>query len=294
MERSRTRLHRLLVALVLITGLIFSLALPARAGELPPPEQRKLICLSPAITELLYLLDAQDQIIANTIYCNVPEASQSKVKVGTMTHANVEKIIYMRPDLVIVSPLSSKKQIRILEAQGIRILMKENPQSFEAMCRLTLEMGRVVGKGEAAAALVAQARKDVAVVEARTRNLPKKRVFIQIGLKPLKTVNKEMFINEYIKLAGGINIAENEPSWVYSRENVIKADPDIILVATMGSAKKARLEQQQRWKAFSALQASTKEQIFILDPDIICSPTPVSFARGLEAVAKIIHPGGNS
>ncbi len=260
------------------------------ARELPPPDQRRIISLSPSITELIYLLGAQDRIMANTLYCNVPQAAQDKEKVGTMTQANVEKIIYLQPDLVIASPLSSKKQIKLLESQGIRVILKENPQSFEAMCRLTLDMGAVMGREKEARDIVVQARTSVALTAGLTQGLPKKRVFIQIGIKPLKTVNKEMFINEYIQLAGGTNIAEDEPSWVYSRENVIRANPDIILIATMGSAKKVRKEEQQRWLAFSALKASKEKTVYILDPDVICSPTPISFARGLAVVAALIHP----
>ena len=262
---------------------------PAAAGNTAGGYQR-VVSLSPAITELIYLLGAQDRLAANTIYCNVPEAAKDKEKVGTMTQANVEKIVYMRPDLVIAAPLSSKKQIKTLRAQGVEVMLKENPRTFGEMCDLTLDMGRVLGKAGEAASIVDQARTDVGKIAARTRDLPRKTVFIQIGMKPLKTVNRDMFINSYINMAGGINIAEDEPSWVFSRENVIRANPDVILIATMGSAKKAREEQRDRWAAFTALKASATKQIHILDPDIICSPTPLSFARGLAVVAALIHP----
>ena len=251
---------------------------------------QRVVSLSPSITELIYLLGAQDQLVADTIYCNVPPEAGEKLRVGTMTQANVEKIVYLRPDLVIASPLSSKKQMRILKAQGIRVMLKENPKSFEQMCRLTLDMGNIMGARDRAEAIVTRARKDVERVVAATQPLAKKQVFIQIGLKPLKTVTGDIFINEFIKLGGGINITEHESSGVYSREKVVRSDPDVILIATMGSAKKAREEERQRWMEFSSLKAAAQNHIYVLNPDVICSPTPASFARGLSIIADLIHP----
>ena len=55
------------------------------------------------------------------------------------------------------------------------------------------------------------------------KNLPKPKVFIQIGARPLFTATKDSFINDLIKLAGGINIASFAKTGLYSRERVIKA-----------------------------------------------------------------------
>jgi len=251
---------------------------------------QRVISLSPIITETIYLLNAQDLLIADTTYCNVPEQAKRKEKIGSVIQMNVEKIIRLQPDLVIASPLSNKKQIQILQNQHIKVMTIENPKTFPQMCDVTLELGRILGQTDTAEKIVEKAAKKVDVIKLKAARLPKRKVFIQIGMKPLHSANKDMFINEYIKYGGGINIAENEKSGVYSREKVLKENPDIILIATMGTSKKAGEIEKQRWMKFRSLNAAIQKQIHVLDPEIILSPTPVTFAKGLKKVLTLIHP----
>jgi len=252
---------------------------------------KRVISLSPVITETIYLLNAQDLLIANTSYCNVPEAAQFKDKIGSVTQMNVEKIISLQPDLVIASSLSRDKQIKTLDNQKIKVIKVKNPKTFVEMCDITLKIGKVLGAEKNAVKIISKAVKEVEKIENQTAELLKKKVFIQIGMKPLYSANKDSFINEYIKYGGGINIVENEKTGIYSREKVISQNPDIILIATMGTSKKAGLIEKQRWMSFKFLNAAIKNQIYVLDPEFICSPTPVSFAKGLHEVAALIHPG---
>ena len=251
---------------------------------------KRVISLSPVITETIYLLNAQDLLIGNTSYCNVPEAAQFKEKIGSVTQMNVEKILSLRPELVIASSLSRDKQITILRNQKIKVIKVQNPKTFVQMCDITMQIGKILGHTKEAEEIIQKAVKDVKTIENKTAILPKKKVFIQIGMKPLYSANKDSFINEYIKYGGGINIVENEKSGIYSREKVITQNPDIILIATMGTSKKAGIIEKQRWMNFKFLNAVIKKQIYVLDPEFICSPTPVAFAKGLQDVAILIHP----
>ena len=251
---------------------------------------QRVISLSPIITETIYLLNAQDLLIADTTYCNVPEEAKFKEKIGSVIQMNVEKIISLHPDLVIASPLSRGKQIKILENQGIKVIRIENPQTFPQMCDITMKIGKVLGQADIAKKIVKRAVREVETIKLKTAHLPKKKVFIQIGMKPLHSANKETFINEYINYGGGINIAENEKSGIYSREKVLKENPDVILIATMGTSKKAGEIEKQRWIKFGSLTATRNNRIYVLDPELILSPTPVTFAKGLKQVLSLIHP----
>lgn len=263
---------------------------PAWAAAQAPGPAVRVVSLSPFITETIYLLGAQDQLLADTSYCMVPPEAAQKEKIGSVTQVNVEKIISLQPDLVISSPLSKEKQLNVLRSQGVRIMAIRNPKTFGQMCAITLKIADALGKTAQAQSLVQQASDDVDKVHAQVAGLSPRRVFIQLGLKPLHTVNKDLFINEYIIQANAVNIAENQPSGVYSREEVIKQDPDVILVATMGSSKKAAVFEKKQWMAFSFLTSAGNNEIHVLDPEVICHPTPVSFASGLKQVAVLIHP----
>lgn len=281
-----------LSGLVVLTSLVFLagpglLAQPVQKAGIP----RRVVSLSPIITETLYLLGAEDQLIANTSYCNVPEAARFKEKIGTVLQMNVEKILALKPDLVIASALSREKQLRILEEMAVPVMRAENPKTFEQMCEMTLGLGDRLGREARAHDVVATARRQARAILLATAALDKPRVFLQIGIKPLHSANKEMFINEYIRYAGGVNIAGDAGTGVFSREKVLAEDPDVILVATMGSSKKAAVLERDRWMAHKGLMAVQHNRVHVLDAEMICSPTPISFVAGLRKLLPLLHPG---
>jgi len=253
----------------------------------------RVISLSPIITETIYLLDAQQQLIGNTSYCNRPDEARFKEKIGSVIQMNVEKIIGLRPDLVIASALSREKQLKILEQQSIPLLRTQNPKTFDQMCEMTLKIGATLGREARAKIIVERAREQANHILELTRSLAKPRVFLQIGLKPLHSANKDMFINEYIRYCGGINIAENESSGIYSREKVIRNNPNIILIATMGTSKRAGEFERQKWTTFKSIDAVKNNRVHVLDPEMICSPTPDTFVQGLRVMLPLLHPGGD-
>ncbi|MCP3875489.1 MAG: ABC transporter substrate-binding protein [Desulfobacteraceae bacterium] len=277
---NKTRFFYSIILLTLIHSVCTAQTIPDR-----------VISLSPIITETIYLVGAEHKLIANTNYCNVPKAAINKEKIGSVTHMNVEKIISLKPDLVIASALSREKQLMILENQSINILRAQNPRTFDQMCDMTVLIGEKLGRKETAGNIVDKAKKQADYILSLTQGLEKPSVFMQIGLKPLHSANKDMFINEYIRYAGGINIAENESSGIYSREKVLTQNPQIILIATMGSSKKAGLIERERWMTFKTMAAVKHNRVYVLDPEMICSPTPTTFVKGLHDLLPIIHPG---
>ncbi len=281
-------MNRFLVYLIWVSAvIIWGCSGQGRADQAVP---QRVISLSPIITETIYLVGAQGRLIANTTYCNSPPEAQLIDKIGSVTQMNVEKVIRLNPDLVIASALTQEKQLKVLESRSIPVFRAKNPKTFEQMCDMTLSMGERLGKARQARDIIMKAREDAACINALTEKLETPRVFMQIGLKPLYSANKDMFINEYIRYTGGKNIAENEASGIYSREKVLAQDPEIILIATMGSSKKAGEMEKQRWMAFKSISAVKSGRVHILDPELICSPTPVTFVKGITEILPLIHP----
>ena len=251
---------------------------------------KRVVSLSPIITETIYLVGAEDRLIANTTYCTVPEAAKFKEKIGSVIQMNVEKIIRLKPDLVIASPLSREKQLMMLEKLHIPVLKADNPRTFDQICQMTLDFGRKLGQAHTAEKITRETRAEANAILAMTDPLDKPSVFIQIGIKPLHSANKDMFINEYIRYGGGVNVAEHQGTGVYSREKVLADNPDVILIATMGSSTKAGEQERKKWMTYKNLKAVQNGRVHVLDPEMICSPTPVTFVGGLKKVAKLLHP----
>lgn len=281
MRRCREKIVAIFVVLPFLVT-----AGPAVAGPVT-----RVISLGPIITEMIYLLGAGDLLVADTNYCNVPEAAQHKPKIGSLMQVNVEKIITLEPDVVLANPLASQQQLQLLKNMGIRVVQFQNPETFAKMCTMMQQLGELLGKANRAREITAQAQADVDAVKNAVAGLPRKKVFVQVGMKPLHTSPKGTFINEYIEFAGGINVAADATTGNYSREMVLEQNPDIILIVTMGSSKKGAETEKKIWESYDSLAATRNQAIYILDPEIFCSPTPASFSDGLREIAALIHPG---
>ncbi|MGM0644531.1 MAG: ABC transporter substrate-binding protein [Thermodesulfobacteriota bacterium] len=276
-----------MIRLFMVVTLWLLLSFPGSWAYAGSPD--RIVSLGPVITDMIYLLGAGGRLVAVTSYCKTSEDDEKEI-IGTVMQMNVEKIVHLEPDLVIANALTRQKQIRLLQKQGVQVIELETPENFEQICSNFVKLGTLVGKEEKAKTVTAKARERVSIIRKKADALQKRTVFIQIGIKPLKTSPEHTFINEYIEFAGGINIAKDAAEGVYSREKVLKKNPDVILIATMGSSKKAGLREKEAWSKFSFLEAVKNKNIHVLDPDIVCSPTPEVFARGLADFFRLIHP----
>ena len=260
--------------------------------EKAAPAPERIISLGQTITERIYLLEADKNLIADTVYCVEPEDAKYKEKVGTLLQANLEKIVALKPDLVIASNLARPKQLRKLKNLGIRVVQLSYPKNFSEMCRQFLDLGVLLGKERKAEEIIDNTKKEVAAIRLRTGNLPRKRVFIQLGIKPLHAVTRESFLNDYIEFAGGENIALNEGRGAYSREKVLKGNPEVIIISTMGSSKgETGKNEKESWMKYGSIAAVKSRNVYVVNPDKICSPTPITFVEALTEIAEMIHPG---
>ena len=256
------------------------------AGK-PISYPERIVSLGPTITEIIYLLEAESRLIANTVYCVRPPDAKHKAKIGTVIQANIEKIVGLKPDLVLAISLTRPRQLNKLEKLGMRVIRFGSPESFSEICRQVLRLGKILGKEKKAKGIIDRVQKGVAVIREKTKDLPKKRIFVQIGTRPLHTVTKDSFVNDYIEFSGGINIAYHERSGIYSREKVLKGNPEVIIIETMGIAGK---KERVAWMKYRTIAAVRQNNIEIVDPEKTCSPTPVTFVEALREIVKIIHP----
>ncbi|OGR22355.1 MAG: hypothetical protein A2277_09850 [Desulfobacterales bacterium RIFOXYA12_FULL_46_15] len=260
---------------------------PVDAGTGIP---RRVVSLSPIVTETIFLLGAEDLLVADTTYCSTPEAAKKKEKIGTVTQMNIEKILSLRPDLVISGSLSPADQLRTLEHNSIEVFRIQSPKTFSGICDLTLGIGRKLGKEEAARKITARVRQEVEDLQAVIQDLPKPKIFFQLGANPLHAVSQASFMDEYIRFSRAVNIMGNDTSAICSLERVVAENPDLILIALMGTSQKAAEAEKEKWAALKNLKAAKQNRIVVANPEMICSPTPASFVSGLKYLLPLIHP----
>mgnify|MGYP001015611247 FL=1 len=283
----KINIYAIIITCLLMVAITGSFSANRAFGS--PSNNLGIISLSPVITEGLYLLGMGDNIIGVTIYCQRPSQAKDKQKVGSVVDVNVEKIVNLKPDIVFAMSHTNTKDIKKLRDTGINVITFDIPKTFERLCEIFLALGKTIGKEKEAIHIVNASKRKVSDIRKKTSGMQKQKVFIQIGAKPLFAATDDSFVNDYIEFSGGINIFKDAGSGLISREEVLKRNPDIILIATMGVAGK---DEQKIWHRYKMINAVWNNRIYLVDPYRICSPTPVSFAEYLttEIVGKI-QPG---
>lgn len=250
----------------------------------------RIISLGPINTENLYLLGVGDRIVGNTEYCVRPEAAKRKTKVGTVINFALEKVVSLQPDVIFATGFTNKKQIEKLLSMGFRVERFDQPKSLVDSCNQLLRMGTVLGLEKRAQRVIKTVFQKVAQIQEQVAEQKEQRVFLQIGTQPLYGAAIESFTNDYIELAGGQNVLGNQYDGKTKLEKIISEDPDVIIIAIMGSETGIAGKVKKKWQRITTMKAVQNQRIHIIDPDIVCSPSPETFVESLEIVAHLIHP----
>ena len=205
-------------------------------------EPEKIISLSPGITEMLFLLNAEDKIIGISDYCNYPEETQQIRKVGGLQNINIENIISLQPDVVLIGSIIPKNEVEKLEKSGITVIAIKQEEKLEGMLDALQMLGQIVNNELGADSLIvyysnrleeyqAQNAK-YKVQENDTRLPPTVYYVVSFGAAGDFTAPANSHINEMIQHAGGRNIGEALTGWNISREYLFAQNPDIIFIRT--------------------------------------------------------------
>jgi iron complex transport system substrate-binding protein len=227
----------------------------------------------------------QSRLVGCTNYCPV-EVSDDIPVVASAMSVNIEKTLLLKPDLVIASSLTKPETIDNLKRLGIRVVFQPYPKSFEEICSNFIQIGELVGQGVKAKSIVSQQNGRLAKLKASVTSGKNPKIFIQIGAKPLFCAVPDTFMDDFIKFSGGKNIAEALKLGSITREYVLKQNPDIIFIVTMGIVAE---EEKDTWLGYPTLSASKGKKVFILDADKTCSPTPILFLDALEEMIHLIY-----
>jgi ABC-type Fe3+-hydroxamate transport system substrate-binding protein len=246
----------------------------------------RIISLGPAITRQLSLLGVEDRIVGVTTYCNIPQF-ENKERVGTLMEADLEKIVTLKPDLVIATALTNLKTIQRLKSLDIKVVVFDEAQDFKQLCEQFLSLASFVNREQIARDIILKVEGKVTNIKEKAKGLSKPKVIVQIGANPLWVATKSSLINDFVEMAGGEYIGPSGESGLISREYVLKSNPDVILIIQMGIAAE---EEKEIWSKFRTINAVSEGRIHIIDSYGICSPTPLSFVDTLEEIFKLLHP----
>lgn len=242
----------------------------------------RIVALAPHLAEIAFAAGAGAKLVGVSAYSDYPAAAAQLQVVSDATHVDLEALALLKPDLVLAWRSGTRaRDVAQLEARGFRVFSTDSG-TLEDITRVVRAVGRLAGTAPIAdrAAQAIEARLDA--IRRRYAARPAVRVFYEIWHEPLMTVNGRHIVSAMLTLCGGRNVfADAGPlTPVVSREQVLAADPDAILIsATPEQAK----ETSAWWRQFRTLRAVQRGQLHPMDPALVNRMGPRAL-DGAEAI----------
>jgi iron complex transport system substrate-binding protein len=249
----------------------------------------RVISLAPSITEILYAIGLDNEIVGVTEFCDYPPPAQLKPKIG-YAQPNTEAIVALQPDLVL-APRAFLRPELLAKLEQLKIpTFVVDPESFEEITSRIQNVGRILNRSSSADEVASTMRQRIASIRSKMEPLARVRVLYVLNSQPLITVGPGSYLDQVIKVAGGSNIASEAtvPYPHLSMEAVLKEDPEII-VFPIGKAEGISPSEQQQWLRWTSLSAVKQGRLHQIPADVLNRPGP-RIVEGLEGLARIIHP----
>jgi len=280
----------LCLILLLVISFCAEISNATGTGPIQSTFPQRIVSLGPINTENVFLLGAGKRVVGSTIYCVRPTAARQTAKVGSVMQFSLEKLISLQPDLILATGFTQPQQLQQLQRLGLPVVQFDQPSSFSESCAQLIELGQLLGLENRAKEIVEEMQQKVRQIKGHVSLLGNPKVFLQIGANPLHGVTGNTFSDDYITFSGGINITREQKSGKTNREKVLADNPDIIIIAIMGSETGIAAKEKADWLHFDSIEAVKNGHVYVINPDLACSPSPATFVEALQIICSFIHP----
>lgn len=253
---------------------------------------KRIVSLVPSNTEIAFELGLGKEIVGVSDNDNYPKEALEKEKIGGM-EINVEKIISLKPQLVLASPMIPKEGLLQLKDTGLTVLVVNDAETFKEVYQSIEMIGRATGKNQHAVELIKGMKKKLADVMGKVKAIKasdQKKVFVEISPEPeIFTAGKNTFIDEILTMIHAENTAKDLNGWAkVNDEAVISMNPDMIMT-TYGSYTEDPVGKVLGTKGWQDISAIKNKQVIDVNPDLVTRPGP-RLAEGVEDLAKAVYP----
>ena len=259
-----------------------------------PAEPERIVSLAPSNTEIVCALGACGQLVGVTDFDDYPAQVADVADVVIGGSVDVEQVVAAQPQLILAAgnELIPTTIIDQLTSLGFPVLSLY-PNSLDDVYDDILLVGAAIHEPTAAAELVASMQLRAEAVGAAVTGAERPRVFYEVGLfeGTIYTAGEDSFIASLITIAGGEPITGDAVSTAIQLEDLIDADPQLILLgdaAYDASVTPGVVAARVGWGEMTAV--STGQIVVMLDDLLVTRPGP-RVVDGLEALARAIHPG---
>lgn len=295
--------------LILRILLSFALSLPLFAGgsrELTPPKgvgvplytdsrgtgipltgYRRIVSLGTNLTETICALGAEDRLVGRTTFCNYPESVKSIPSIGTLWSPSIETIVSLKPDLVVAGSLIDDAVLESLTRAGLTVCVINHQASFAGTYALITDLGLLLDEDEKAREIVDTMQQEVEQVVEETRTLAKPRTYLAISFGEMDSAaTGDTYLGTMIEMAGGENVARQATNWAFSKEQLVQADPEVIVLMNMnGMTMEETLNLWRNTQPYKDLHG----RVELIDTDLVSRQGP-RLGEALQQLEEKIHP----
>jgi len=256
-------------------------------------EARRIISIIPATTEMLFAMHAGDRLVAVGTYDHFPPEVERLPRVGALLDPDVERIITLRPDLVVLYGTQSDLRSQ-LDRAGIPYFPYVH-RGLPDVAETIRSLGARVGLAREADTLAAGLERQVADVRTRVANRPRPRTLLVFGREPgslrdIESSGGVGFLHDMLEAAGGSDVFADikQQSVETSTEMVLARAPEVIIELRYAQGR-SRTVDLAAWDALPSVPAVRNHHVYALQGDEFVIPGP-RVGVATERLSRTIHP----
>ncbi len=281
---------RSLAAAIAVAALL-NVAPPRTSAQRPA----RIISVIPAVTDMLFAVGAGPQVVAVGSFDRYPPEVAKLERVGALHDPDLERIIALKPDLVVVYGSQTELQQQLGRA-GIPYYSYRHGGLGDIM-RTIRELGKVVGHAEQAERVADGIEERLRDIQKRTAGRPTPATLMVIGrealaLRAIYASGGTGFLHDVLTIAGGRNVFADvkRESVQASSELILARKPEVIIELRVGEmSEDQRARELDVWRRLTSVPAVRSNRIFLLTDERTVVPGP-RVAEGAELIARALHP----
>ncbi|MBS1963592.1 MAG: ABC transporter substrate-binding protein [Bdellovibrionales bacterium] len=256
---------------------------------------KRIVPLQPSLAELAVRVGAPiEAIVGVSAYTDFPLELKKKPSIGSYAKPNLEAILALKPELVLAGRDGTPKEIVArLGKLGIPVVTVAT-ETLAGLREAYRVVGAALRRSTEATAALAEFDGELAALrkraETRTKAGNSAKVLLQVGEDPLVVAAGKTYLNEGLGVIGATNVYA-DPEQTYPRvsiEDVLKKDPDAIVLVGMGDDVAQFSRAEKRWKSYPKLAAARAGRIVLLRSDSLVRPGP-RFPGGLVELERAVY-----
>lgn len=275
-------------------GHVASATSQAPSASVGGPPQR-IVSFVPAVTEMLFAMDAGARVVGVSAYDRFPPAAARLPRVGGLLDPNVERLLSLRPDLVIV--YSTQRDLR---AQLDRARIPQFAYVHRDLADVTQTVravGQRAGSAVGAERLASDIEQRLNTIRRQVASQRRPRTLLVFGREPgalrrILASGGYGFLHDLLQLAGGDDVMADvqRESVEMSAETVLGRAPDVIIEVKYGSARSMDVAAiRGEWNPLAAVPAIRNGRVYVLQGDEFVIPGP-RLVDAAQALARVLHP----